>query len=96
MKWKEPRAELESSVEAKGCEYAFKRGWFEAKLTSPSANGWPDRFYARDGVIILVEWKRDEDTEPSPQQSLRHTQLRKYGVRVEVIGSMRKAREVFR
>lgn len=95
------KAELEKEVERDGCDYAFKRGWFEVKVTSPSKRGFPDRFYARRGEIILVEWKRDgEQSKPdgglSRNQVIRHRELRAAGVRVEVIYTLERAHEVFR
>lgn len=95
------KAVLEKEVERDGCDYAFRRGWVEYKVTSPSKNGFPDRFYARNGVIILVEWKRPgEDTKLrgglSGNQVIRHRELRAAGVRVEVIYTLEQAYEIFR
>lgn len=89
---------LEKTVEREGSDYAIRRGWREYKTTSTSHRGFPDRFYARRGVIILVEWKRDaQEAESglSGNQRERHKELRAAGVRVEVIWSMEQAREIF-
>jgi hypothetical protein len=84
----------EASVEAEGCAYARERGWIEFKITSPSKRGFPDRFYARWGTILLVEWKKPGEG-PTPQQAKRHRELRAAGVLVCVIDNMDLARAVF-
>lgn len=85
---------LEKSIEKAGCDFAFKRGWFEVKLVSPSRRAWPDRFYARNGRIILVEWKRPGD-EPTEQQAKLHKELRGYGVEVHWLDNIESAKELF-
>lgn len=81
-------------VEQPACAYAFKRGWYERKLVSPSANGWPDRFFARAGRILLVEFKSPTG-DLSEQQKRRHAELRDAGVTVHVVSTMTHARELF-
>lgn len=90
-----PAPKRESEIEKKGCEIAALCGWKEWKVVSPSSRGFPDRFYARNGVVVLVEWKRPGES-PTAQQQLRHAELRSVGVRVEVIDSLEAARAVFR
>ena len=85
---------LEKHIEAEGNAFAFRRGWLEFKLTSPSRRGWPDRFYVRRGVIILVEWKRPGE-EPTVQQAKLHRELRDAGVKVYWMTSLEQAKEVF-
>lgn len=86
---------LEKNIEKEGCEYAAKRGWYEAKLVSPNKRGWPDRFYARRGRIVLVEWKRPG--EPATTQQLkRHRELREAGVEVCVLDNLEDAKRLFR
>ena len=92
-KW-EKRAPLEKSIERKGSNYAVKCGWIEFKVTSSTANGFPDRFYARDGVILLVEWKRP-DEEPTVQQLKRHRELREHGVTVHWVCDIEHAERLF-
>lgn len=94
------KAVLEKEIEHEGCAYAFRRGWIEYKTTSPSKRGFPDRFYARKGVIILVEWKRPGEERTargglSGNQIIRHRELRAAGVRVEVIYTLEQARAIF-
>ena len=86
---------LEKDIERMGCAYAFRRGWREWKVTSPSARGFPDRFYARRGRIVLAEWKK-EGEEPTEQQLERHRELREAGVEVVVLDSLDAAIDVFK
>lgn len=86
---------LEKDIEAVGCAYAFKKGWFEVKLTCPTRRGWPDRFYARKGRILLVEWKRPGE-EPTIQQAKLHRELREHGVEVHWLNNLEAAYDLFR
>jgi hypothetical protein len=62
-------------VEQPACDYAERRGWIAEKVISLSRKGWPDRFFARRGQIILVEFKAPGE-EPNVQQAKRHRELR--------------------
>lgn len=86
---------LESEIEKAGCAYARRRGWREWKVTSPSARGFPDRFYARRGRIVLVEWKQPGEP-ATEQQARRHRELREAGVDVRVLDSLEAALILFR
>lgn len=88
-------APLESEVERQGSDYALRRGWYEVKIMRTSKRGFPDRFYARRGQIVLVEWKRLGEP-PDPQQIRRHRELRAHGVEVHVIDSLEGAHALFR
>jgi len=89
---------LEKEVERACCDYAFRRGWFECKFTSPSRRGMPDRFFARarNGIrrVVLVEFKRPGET-PTEQQAELHKTLREHGVEVFWISSIDQMRRVF-
>jgi hypothetical protein len=89
------RTVLEKDHEAEGRAYAQRRGWLEVKLVSPSRRGWPDRFYARRGVIVLAEWKLPGEG-PTPQQAKVHRDLRRHGVAVHVFHTLEEAMEVLR
>lgn len=56
-------------------------------------NGFPDRFYAKDGRVVLMEWKKD-GKEPDAQQAKRHRELRSAGVEVHVVHSIEEANKV--
>jgi hypothetical protein len=85
----------EIEIEGPACAYAESRGWFEIKIERASKNGFPDRFLARRGRIILVEFKAPKE-EPTKQQLKRHRELRGHGVEVFVIDNMNAAYELFR
>ncbi len=84
---------LEREVERPASEYAERRGWFEVKIEKTSKRGFPDRFYARGGRIILVEYKRPTK-DATTQQKKRHRELRAAGVEVHVIDNLRDAYEL--
>lgn len=82
-------------IEQPAREFAEKRGWLFEKVTSASRRGWPDRFCARAGRIMLVEFKRP-GKEPTPQQFKRHDELRAFGIEVHYIDNLRDAYDLFR
>ena len=89
-----PPTPLEKAFERDASDLAIRRGWFESKVTWPGHKGLPDRFYARNGRIVLVEYKRDG--EPlRRKQLLAHEELRRYGVEVHVLDNMTDARNLF-
>lgn len=57
----------EIAIERPASAYAESRGWFEVKIMLTSKNGFPDRLYARNGVIVFVEYKAPGE-EPTAQQ----------------------------
>lgn len=61
--------------------FAERKGWLYEKVRSESRRAWPDRFLAKKGRVILVEWKKP-DEEPTQQQLKRHRDLRAYGLDV--------------
>lgn len=75
--------------------YARTRGWLCEKVISLSRKGWPDRFFLRDGVIVLCELKRPGE-KPNAQQTLRHEELRKKGATVVWFDNLEKAKEYFK
>lgn len=85
----------EIEVERPASAYAESRGWFEVKIEKASKRAFPDRFYARNGRIILVEYKAPGE-KPGPQQIRRHKELRQHGVEVFVIDNLKDAHELFR
>jgi len=91
MSYSPPR---ESKIEKAGSDYAERRGWFEFKIMAASKNGIPDRFYARRGRCVFVEWKR-EKKEPSSRQLRRHREMRAAGLEVHVIDTIEGAYELF-
>lgn len=59
-----------SVLEKKATEWAEKQGWFSFKIEKANKRGIPDRFYARDGKVVLVEFK-------GPREAVRPAQERR-------------------
>ena len=78
------KATLESSLEHKCVEYAFKYGFISIKLDN-AARSWPDRmFLGPSSQMFMVEFKRP-GFKPRVQQKIRHEQLAGLGHPVSVI-----------
>lgn len=78
---------LESKIEEKVQKFAEERGWLVRKLKWIGRRAAPDRFYARTGRIVLVEFKQ-AGKKPDPLQEREHKRLREHGVEVVVIDSI--------
>ena len=89
------KPERESKIEKAGSDFAELRGWFEFKIMVASKKGIPDRFYARRGRQLFVEWKRDGEP-PNAQQLKRHREMRAAGIEVHVLDNIEEAYELFR
>ena len=76
-----------NDIEGPVCDYAKLRGWLVQKLASQSANGWPDRFFARKGRLLFVEFKAPGER-PTVQQMKRHREMQEQGIEVHVIDSL--------
>lgn len=70
------------------------RGWLCEKVISMSRKGWPDRFCARAGRIVLVELKAP-GKKPTEQQFARHRELRDQGVEVVWFDNLEQAKVFF-
>lgn len=82
-------------IEQPFVDYAKMRGWICEKVISLSRNGWPDRFLARRGRIVLCEFKAP-GKEPTAQQAKRHRELRGQGVEVVWFDNLEAAKEFFK
>lgn len=90
-----PEVVREIEIERPASEFAELRGWFEFKIMRASKKAIPDRFYARNGRVVLVEYKRPNE-EPNRQQLKRHKELRDHGVEVHVFDNLEEAKAFFR
>lgn len=86
---------LEKEIERPATFYAERRGWFEFKIMQASKRSIPDRFYARGGRLLFVEYKRPGE-KPTRQQLRRHAEMREHGIEVHVIDNMDTAYALFR
>lgn len=80
----------ESDIEQEHRKIAKAAGWLVVKIMRASPNGFPDRLYAKNGRVVLMEWKRPGGP-VSPQQRLRHRELHKAKVEVYVVESLIEA-----
>ena len=85
----------ESKIENTVTDFAKKNGWIVRKLAWIGRRNAPDRFFAKGGVIILVEFKKPGG-DATEKQSKEHETLRAAGVHVVVINSIEVGREIFR
>lgn len=85
----------EIEIERPACEYAERRGWFEAKIASSNKNAMPDRIFHRRGYTMYIEFKRPGE-EPTPQQRKRHREIRKHGIPVHICDNLELAYELLR
>jgi len=89
------RAQLESEIEGKHRDIARANGWFVEKIMRTGRNGFPDRFYAKAGRVVLIEFKRPRGR-ITQQQLRRHDELRAAGVEVRIVYSLTEAELVLR
>ncbi len=83
----------EADIEQADRKAARAAGWFVEKVMKTGRNGFPDRFYAKAGRVILIEWKKPGGV-VSAQQRLRHDELRAAGVEVHVCDNLADARRI--
>lgn len=91
----------EGEVQAYGAEQLKKHGCLVRKISYEGRRGCPDQlvlvpeYYwetrsaggGRGAMVLFIEYKRDEDTEPEPHQLREHDRMRAVGADVRVIGS---------
>lgn len=74
---------IESPIEEWACDQAVAAGWFVRKLQWAGRRNAPDRFFAKDGRVVLIEFKRPDD-QPRPGQAKEIAALHAAGVEVYV------------
>ena len=84
------RKQLEVEIERQHLAVAKANGWFVEKIERTGRGGFPDRFYAKQGRVVLLEWKRPGGI-LSKQQVLRHAELKAAGVEVRTVYSLAEA-----
>lgn len=77
---------IESPIEEWVCEKAESAGWLVRKLKWIGRRNGPDRFFAKDGRVVLIEFKRpDQGARPGQQREI--DALAAAGVEVHVVDS---------
>jgi len=85
---------MESHLERLADERAKKAGWLVRKLSWIGRRSAPDKFYARKGVVILIEFK--QPGEPlRADQFMELKELRRHGVIVFVVDNLKSAYAIF-
>jgi len=87
------RKQTEAEIESKHRDRARQQGWFVEKIEKTGRGGFPDRFYAKLGRVVLLEFKRPGGR-VGKQQKLRHDELREAGVEVHIVYSVTAAEAV--
>lgn len=80
-KFYERRLTERKDVEQPSIDFAAKRGWWHAKITSPTMDSLPDDLFVRDGVYVWWEFKAPGE-EPTAKQLKRHREMRAKGMDV--------------
>lgn len=81
---------IEESVSA----FARQNGWFTRKMQWIGRHGAPDRFFAKDGKVVLVEFKAP-GAKPTANQALEIGKLGEAGVTVHVIDDIDAGKALF-
>ena len=90
-----PKSILEiDDIEKPFVKFMKSIGWICEKVVSMSRKGWPDRFCAKGGRIVLVELKAP-GKRPDPIQESRHRELRAAGIEVAWFDNLADAKAYF-
>jgi hypothetical protein len=79
------KGELESSVEDDVVCWATNRGWLVRKMQYPGRRGCPDRWFFRDGRLVIIEFKRPGKHTADPLQVREHERFAAAGWKVHVV-----------
>lgn len=85
---------LERDIEKAVKDYARKRGWIARKWSSPGNAGVPDDLFFREGVLVIIEFKK-RGKKPTPKQRSEHRRLRNQGFEVHVIDNKEDGKALF-
>lgn len=75
---------IESPIEEWACQQAEAAGWLVRKLNWVGRRSACDRFFAKDGRVVLLEFKRPGE-EPTQVQAREMTRLANAGVEVHAV-----------
>ena len=77
---------IESPIEEWACQQAEDAGWLVRKLKWVGRRSACDRFFAKDGRVVLIEFKRP-GKEPSETQEREIARLKAAGVEAYAVDS---------
>lgn len=80
---------IENYIESEVVGAAEDAGWFVRKLAWEGRRDAPDRFFAKNGRVVLIEFKSPTE-EPRPAQGKEIDALRQAGVTVHVVDTVGK------
>lgn len=86
--------ELEATVEDDVVAWAENRGWHVRKMIYPGRRGCPDRFFFRDGNLVIVEFKRPGRNKADPLQIREHKRYADAGWKVHLINDRDEAKRI--
>ena len=100
---------LEGKIQEYGNTQLKARGCLVRKIAYEGRRGAPDTMVGvpcrgmhrktgatLDPCVILIEYKKDEDTKPDDHQIREHERMRAVGMDVRVIGSTRQVDELIK
>lgn len=83
---------IENKISGPGGE-AEAAGWLVRKMQYVGRRGCPDRWHFRDGVIVIIEYKKRGE-KPDGLQQKEHDRLRGHGFRVYTVCEEDEARKL--
>lgn len=81
---------LERDIERRHRKIAMADGWLVEKIMLTGRRGFPDRFYAKNGRVVLIEFKQPGKV-LTKLQEMRHAELTAAGVEVYTVTSEAEA-----
>lgn len=81
---------IEDTLEAFVCDEAEKDGWLTRKLKWIGRRNAPDRFFAKDGRVVLIEFKRPNGGDRG-KQAKEIAELQAAGVEVHLVDGIFEA-----
>jgi len=79
------RGEREAPIEDDCIAFAENRGWMVRKMVYPSRRGCPDRFFFKEGRLVIMEFKRQHKVDADPLQVREHRRYAAAGWTVHIV-----------
>lgn len=85
---------IEKHIEDAVVEYAESKGWLVRKVVYAGRRGAPDRWFFKNGVLLMIEFKRPGRPLDGHQDKERQ-RMAAVGHRVHVIDDIAKGKALF-